>query len=54
VIDVKCHGQTATRVSVISWMTTEEDVDLSIETILRLARLQPGRLVNSSVTAGSL
>ena len=32
------HGQTAMRVSVISWMTTEEDVDLSIETILRLAR----------------
>src|SRR5437868_6417407 len=32
------HGQTAMRVSVISWLTTEEDVDLSIETILRLAR----------------
>ena len=32
------HGQTASRVSVISWMTTEEDVDLSIETILRPAR----------------
>ena len=32
------HEQTAMRVSVISWLTTEEDVDLSIETILRLAR----------------
>ena len=32
------HGQTAMRVSVISWMTTEEDVDRSLETILRLAR----------------
>jgi glutamate/tyrosine decarboxylase-like PLP-dependent enzyme len=32
------HGQTAMRVSVISWLTTEEDVDLSLETILRLAR----------------
>jgi glutamate/tyrosine decarboxylase-like PLP-dependent enzyme len=32
------HGRTAMRVSVISWMTTERDVDLSIETILRLAR----------------
>ena len=32
------HGQTAMRVSVISWLTTEEDVDLSIETILRIAR----------------
>ena len=32
------HGQTAMRVSVISWMTTEEDVDLSIEAILRFAR----------------
>ena len=35
------HGQTAMRVSVISWMTTEKDVDLSIETILRLARRSP-------------
>ncbi|HEX6628362.1 MAG TPA: pyridoxal-dependent decarboxylase [Gemmatimonadaceae bacterium] len=32
------HGKTAMRVSVISWLTTEEDVDLSIDTILRLAR----------------
>ena len=32
------HGQTAMRVSVISWLTTEEDVDRSLETILRLAR----------------
>jgi len=32
------RGQTAMRVSVISWMTTEQDVDISIETILRLAR----------------
>jgi len=32
------RGQTAMRVSVISWLTTDDDVDLSIETILRLAR----------------
>ena len=31
------RGKTAMRVSVISWMTTEEDVDRSLETILRLA-----------------
>ena len=34
------HGQAAMRVSVISWLTTEEDVDRSLETILRLARLR--------------
>jgi glutamate/tyrosine decarboxylase-like PLP-dependent enzyme len=32
------HGQTAMRISVISWLTTEDDVDRSLETILRLAR----------------
>ncbi|HJQ10537.1 MAG TPA: pyridoxal-dependent decarboxylase [Gemmatimonadaceae bacterium] len=32
------HGQTAMRVSVISWLTTEQDVDRSLETILRLAQ----------------
>jgi glutamate/tyrosine decarboxylase-like PLP-dependent enzyme len=31
------RGQTAMRVSVISWMTTEDDVDRSLATILRLA-----------------
>jgi glutamate/tyrosine decarboxylase-like PLP-dependent enzyme len=32
------HGQTAMRVSVINWSTTESDVDRSIAAILRIAR----------------
>jgi glutamate/tyrosine decarboxylase-like PLP-dependent enzyme len=32
------QGKTAMRVSVSSWATTEPDVDLSLETILRIAR----------------
>jgi threonine aldolase len=32
------QGQTAMRVSVISWATTELDVDVSIAAILRIAR----------------
>jgi glutamate/tyrosine decarboxylase-like PLP-dependent enzyme len=32
------HGATAMRISVSSWATTEEDVDASIEAILRIAR----------------
>jgi glutamate/tyrosine decarboxylase-like PLP-dependent enzyme len=31
------HGRTAMRISVSSWATTEEDVDLSLEAILRMA-----------------
>jgi glutamate/tyrosine decarboxylase-like PLP-dependent enzyme len=34
------QGKTAMRVSVISWATTEADVDRSIEAILRIARSQ--------------
>jgi len=32
------HGTTAMRISVSSWATTQEDVDTSIEAILRIAR----------------
>ena len=32
------QGHTAMRVSVISWDTTEDDVDRSLEAILRIAR----------------
>jgi aromatic-L-amino-acid decarboxylase len=32
------QGRTAMRVSVISWTTTEADVDCSIAAILRIAR----------------
>jgi glutamate/tyrosine decarboxylase-like PLP-dependent enzyme len=32
------HGKSAMRVSVSSWATTEADVDLSLETISRLAQ----------------
>jgi hypothetical protein len=32
------QGQTAMRVSVISWATTEADVDRSVAAILRIAR----------------
>ncbi len=33
----KWHGHTAMRISVCSWVTTDEDVDLSLEAILRAA-----------------
>jgi glutamate/tyrosine decarboxylase-like PLP-dependent enzyme len=33
----KWHGQTAMRISVSSWATTDEDVDMSLEAILRAA-----------------
>ena len=32
------QGKTAMRVSVISWATTEADVDRSVEAIVRIAR----------------
>ncbi|HEY7523300.1 MAG TPA: aminotransferase class V-fold PLP-dependent enzyme [Candidatus Limnocylindrales bacterium] len=32
------HGRTAMRISVSNWSTTEDDVDRSLETIVRLAR----------------
>lgn len=32
------QGRTAMRVSVISWATTEADVDRSVDAILRIAR----------------
>jgi glutamate/tyrosine decarboxylase-like PLP-dependent enzyme len=32
------QGKTAMRISVSSWATTEEDVDLSLSAILRIAR----------------
>jgi threonine aldolase len=34
------QGQTAMRVSVINWSTSEADVDRSIEAILRIARYE--------------
>ena len=37
------HGQTAMRVSVINWSTTEHDVDRSLDAILRLARANGAR-----------
>ena len=32
------HGQTAMRVSIVSWTTTEADIDRAVEAILRVAR----------------
>jgi len=32
------HGMAAMRISVSSWRTTDEDVDRSVEAILRAAR----------------
>ena len=32
------QGQTAMRISVASWVTTEEDVDRSLEAMVRIAR----------------
>jgi len=36
------QGQTAMRISVISWATTDEDVERSIEAILRIAAQERG------------
>jgi glutamate/tyrosine decarboxylase-like PLP-dependent enzyme len=37
------QGQTAMRISVSSWATTDEDVERSLEAILRVANRQPAR-----------
>jgi glutamate/tyrosine decarboxylase-like PLP-dependent enzyme len=43
------HGQTAMRISVSNWATTDEDVDKSAEAILRIAReVRAGLSVNNT------
>lgn len=42
------QGRTAMRISVISWATTDEDVELSLEAIVRVAALHGARAVSAA------